>query len=98
MPSPKMMRPPLTAGELTIGSLRYGVDLAQRVRFSAFAPVSRQAKCATLKAPRLETSRRSFVTTGEATKSSFDSSDHSTLGFAGPGLPSVQPVRSLLPR
>src|SRR5262245_65374242 len=93
-----MTRPPNSAGELTVGSFRYGVDFVQRVRVFAPGSVSRQEKWATLKAPRLETYSRLPCGTGEAMKCSFDFTTHSTLGAAGPALPSVPPVRSTFPR
>src|SRR5438477_7959806 len=85
MPSPKTSRPSLTAGELTVGSFRYGVLLLQATRLAAFGSVSRQKNVGTLKLPSPETKRRSPKGTGAATKCSVDGRTQSTRGVAGPG-------------
>src|SRR5262249_23253204 len=98
MPSPKTSRPLTMPGELTVGSFRYGVDLLHKTRFFAAGSVLIAEKLARLKAARPEMKRRSCVGTGEAMWWSFVLSAHRTFGVAGPGRPSVLPVRSGLPR
>src|SRR3954452_15702677 len=98
MPSPKMSRPADNAGELTVGSFNAGAPLDHSVRCGALSTVLTQTNVGRVKAARPDTYIRPFSTTAAATKWSLPLRTQRTAGVSGPALPSVLPVRWLLPR
>src|SRR5687768_14306735 len=98
MPSPKITMLFANTGEETVGSFSSGGAFDQ-ASFASLAAASSASTLPELNAPREDMQTTLSATEGEPMKLSLLLvRDQITRGLAGPGLPSMLPVRSALPR